>query len=69
MKKHSKGNGGGSDWREMAARKRLTVGIDLGDKKSEYFVIDEEGTEVVQGSVKTTPAAFMEVSGKWHGVG
>ena len=64
IKKHSKGNGGGSDWREMAARKRLTVGIDLGDKKSEYFVIDEEGTEVVQGSVKTTPAAFMEAFGE-----
>src|SRR5262249_17186690 len=63
MKKNSKGNTAVGDWRGMASRKRLTIGLDLGDKVSRYFVIDEEGTEVTQGSVKTTPAAMAETFG------
>ncbi len=63
MKKHSKGNGAVGEWRELAARKRLTIGIDLGDKVSHYCVIDEEGAEVLQDSVKTTPAALLETFG------
>ncbi len=63
MKKHSKGRDAVSDWREMACRKRLTIGMDLGDKVSRYFVIDEEGAEVSQGSVKTTPQALGEQFG------
>jgi transposase len=63
MKKHSKGNGAVGEWRELAARKRLTIGIDLGDKVSRYCVIDEEGAEVLQDSVKTTPAGLLETFG------
>lgn len=44
----------------MASRKRLTIGMDLGDKVSHYYVIDEEGVEVSQGSAKTTPQALGE---------
>ncbi len=48
----------------MASRKALTIGIDLGDKVSQYCVLDEEGTEVVWGSVKTTPQAFGKEFGE-----
>ncbi len=63
MKKNSKANTVVTGWKEMASRKRLTIGIDLGDKVSRYFVMDDEGTEVTQGSVKTTPAAMAETFG------
>ena len=34
------------------------VGIDLGDRKSHYCVLDEDGRVIEEGSVQSTPAAF-----------
>ena len=34
------------------------VGIDLGDRKSHYCVLDEDGRVFEEGSVQSTPAAF-----------
>jgi transposase len=34
----------------MAAKQRLTVGIDLGDETSRYCILDEAG-EVVSGPI------------------
>ena len=32
--------------RKMAARQKLTVGLDLGDRASRYCVLDEAGNKV-----------------------
>ncbi len=34
------------------------VGIDLGDRKSHYCVLNEDGVVIEEGSVQSTPAAF-----------
>jgi transposase len=39
------------------------IGIDLGDRKSHYCVLDERGTVVEEGSVQTTPEAFANQFG------
>jgi transposase len=36
------------------------IGIDLGDRKSHYCVLNAEGTVIEEGSVQSTPAAFEE---------
>lgn len=37
---------------------RRVIGIDLGDKKSHYCVLSEDGVVVEEGTVQSTPAAF-----------
>jgi transposase len=44
--------------RQLAAKQRLTVGIDLGDKTSRYCILDEAGGVVSEDQVPTTKAGF-----------
>ena len=39
---------------EMAANKRLTVGLDLGDRTSRYCILDETGEVASEGQLPTT---------------
>jgi len=39
---------------EMAANKRLTIGLDLGDRTSRYCILDEAGEVVSEGQLPTT---------------
>jgi transposase len=43
--------------------RRLTVGLDLGDRSSFYCVLDEAGEVVLEPKVSTTPKAIKEVFG------
>ena len=45
-----------TDARMISAR--ITVGIDLGDRYSELCLLDEDGTVVENGRLRTTTAAF-----------
>jgi len=36
------------------ANRKLTVGIDLGDRSSRYCILDEQGEVLAEGSVATT---------------
>jgi transposase len=40
--------------RQMAAKQRLTVGLDLGDRNSRYCILDEAGEVVSEGQLPTT---------------
>ena len=42
------------------AQARLTVGVDVGDKRSWFCILDEEGEIVVKGSLPTTPNGFKK---------
>jgi transposase len=44
--------------RRMAAKQRLTVGIDLGDQTSRYCILDEEGKVFSEGQLPTTKAGL-----------
>jgi len=50
--------------RQLAAKQRLTVGIDLGDKSSRYCVLDEAGEVVSEDQVPTTQAGFDSLFAK-----
>ena len=39
---------------------RQVIGIDLGDRKSHYCVLNEQGTVIEEGAVQSTPAAFKD---------
>ena len=43
--------------------RRLTVGIDLGDRSSRYCILDEQGEVLAEGSVATTQKGFAQVFG------
>lgn len=43
--------------------KRLTIGVDLGDRSSCYCVLDEVGEVLLEQKVSTTPKATKEVFG------
>lgn len=47
-------------------QERLTIGIDLGDRRSRYCVLDESGEVLWEGSVATTPKAMREQFGALH---
>lgn len=49
--------------RKRANRKKLTVGIDLGDRSSRYRILDEQGEVLAEGSVATTKRGFAQVFG------
>ena len=49
--------------RKRANRKKLTVGIDLGDRSSRYCILDEQGEVLAEGSVATTKRGFAQVFG------
>src|SRR6266849_3438494 len=44
-----------------------TIGIDLGDKRSRYCILDKEGKIVRESSVATLPAALKTVFSKLAG--
>ena len=43
--------------------RRLTVGLDLGDRSSFYCVLDEAGDVLLEQKVSTTPKAIEEIFG------
>jgi transposase len=44
---------------------KQTIGIDLGDKYSQYCILDEAGAVIQQGRVNSTPAAFVKIARRW----
>jgi transposase len=47
--------------RKRQAARKLTVGIDLGDRSSRYCILDEEGGMLSEGSFATTRAGVEKV--------
>ncbi len=45
--------------------KKRTVGIDLGDRYSNYCVLDEEGKAIDQGRVSMTQSSFEKAVSRW----
>jgi transposase len=45
------------------ANRKLTVGIDLGDRSSRYCILDEQGEVLAEGTVATTKKGFAQVLG------
>ena len=45
------------------ANRKLTIGLDLGDRSSRYCVLDEQGEVIVEGSVATTRKGLAQVLG------
>jgi transposase len=50
--------------RQLAAKQRLTVGIDLGDKTSRYCILDEAGEVVSEDQIPTTKAGLDSLYAK-----
>lgn len=48
--------------RKRATRK-LTMGIDVGDRSSRYCILDERGEVLAEGSVPTTKKGLAQVFG------
>ena len=60
MKKHSiRIKNGKGDWEG----KKLTIGMDLGDRTSRYCVLDQEGEVLFEGSAATTQKGLSEAFG------
>jgi transposase len=47
--------------REVAARQRLTIGLDLGDRTSRYCILDEAGEVVSESQLPTTKAGLSSM--------
>jgi transposase len=63
-KKSTKQEGQKLQLRQVAAKRRLTVGIDLGDKTCRYCILDEAGEVVSEDQVPTTKAGFDSLFAK-----
>ncbi len=52
-------------WRAKARaqKRRLTIGMDLGDRSSRYCMLDEQGEVIREGSVATTKKGLNQVFG------
>jgi transposase len=50
--------------RQLAAKQRLTVGLDLGDRSTHYCILDESGEVVSEGAVPTTKTGLESMFGK-----
>src|SRR6202049_2982097 len=61
MKKHNTVKKSAGDWKGV--QRKLTVGIDLGDRSSRYCILDEQGEVLAEGSVGTTQRGFAQVFG------
>ena len=46
---------------ERAAKERLTIGLDLGDRNSAYCVLDEQGEILLESTLPTTSAGLGQV--------
>jgi transposase len=44
-------------------KRRLTIGVDLGDRNSRYCVLDEQGEVILEGSVATTKKGLAQAFG------
>jgi len=53
-----------SQIRRMAAKQRLTVGLDLGDRSSRYCILNEAGEKASEDQLPTTKAGLDGVFGK-----
>src|ERR1700680_5263460 len=49
--------------KSQAAKKKFTIGMDLGDRSSRYCLLDEEGVVIAEGSTPTTKAGIGKVFG------
>src|SRR5438552_6834397 len=49
---------------EMAAKQRLTIGLDLGDRTSRYCILNEAGEVVSEGHLPTTKTGLNSLFGK-----
>ena len=49
--------------KSQAAKKKVTIGIDLGDRSSRYCLLDEEGVVIVEASTPTTKAGIAKAFG------
>jgi transposase len=45
------------------SQQKLTIGLDLGDRSSWYYLLDEVGEVLLEQKVRTTPKAMREVFG------
>ena len=43
----------------ILASQRITVGLDLGDRYSQFCLVDADGTVVEEGRLRTTPDALQ----------
>jgi transposase len=50
--------------RGVAAKQRLTVGLDLGDRDSRYCILDEAGEKASEGKMATTKTGLDSTFGK-----
>ena len=53
-----------SQIRRMAAKQRLTVGLDLGDRSSRYCILDEAGEKANEDQLPTTKTGLEAMFGK-----
>ena len=49
---------------EILQEQKLTIGVDLGDRWSFYWVLDEAGKIILEQKVATTPEAMKQTFGK-----
>ena len=49
---------------EIVKERKLTIGVDLGDRWSFYCVLDEAGKIILEQKVATTPEAMRRTFGK-----
>jgi transposase len=49
--------------RSNGKKRRLTIGVDLGDRSSRYCILDEQGEVILEGSVATTKKGLAQVFG------
>src|SRR5438477_11104192 len=61
MRKHNTAKESGATRKK--ANRKLTVGIDLGDRSSRYCILDQQGEVLAEGSVATTKKGFDQVLG------
>jgi transposase len=66
MKKNSKGGQTAvlSQIHRLGAKQKLTVGLDLGDRSSRYWILDEAGETAGEDELATTPAGLDKVFAK-----
>ena len=50
----------------IASEPRMVMGLDLGDRKSCYVVVDRDGVIVEEGWVKTEPTMVREFFDRWE---
>ena len=53
--------------REQNKRGRITIGLDLGDRRHRFGVLDGKGEVVEEGTLGNTREALRELSGRYEG--